>query len=351
MARRNGDMIPTSERTLVFDLNPDNEANVQVAGFYIDLAQCSSLVNRNFQRQGQQIVVESIEIGVQSGGAYEATINRLPEHWPCINAWGKTMRHWMDQQDEAAREAGLQSTEARYRDFKVHFDAAHVTAGVAANLLPSGYSHDPALTGSNIEWNMSQVVLPNAGGSAAPVEVSLHMLGADTGATPLTSTSCGVIQAYAESRSRPQRTDPNIVDVDADNTLYGAMTDVAEIVDDVITNYQEHNHVPPYLIGYDNTHEFYPGGSLTGIAWGTAYALTGTLVDILSVNALTTSNTDRTGLFTAPCGLLKIRLNAANVSVPGVPQAGDLPCGIWMKITLAAGSSKGIMSRPMQEVN
>jgi len=343
--------IQTAEKTFIFDLSEDGE-NLVTGTKYLDLGQVHALCNRFATRQGYEYVVQSLEIGVNGGGNFTASIYRLPEHWPCINAWEKTMRHWKEQQDESARDSGLESTEARYRDFKVHFDQGHVTAGVANNLIPAGFDIG-SLVGSNYEWNMSQVVLPNAGGSVAPTEVYLHMLGADTHATPLLSTSCGVIQAYAESRSRPQRTDPNIVDVDADATLYGAMENVAEIVDDVIENFQEHNHVPPYLIGYDGIYEFYPGGSLQGIgpADGGGATHPGQLLDVLAVNANHNYNSDTMGGFVAPCGLVKIEYSANGV-LPGSPPApGMPPLSFWMKVILAPGEYKGVLAQSMQEAN
>ncbi len=342
--------IQTAEKTFIFDLSEAGEDFI-FGTKYLDLGQVHALCNRFATRQGMEYVAQSVEIGCKPGGAFVASVYRLPEHWPCINAWEKTMRHWKEQQDDSARDSGLESTEARYRDFKVHFDQGHVTAGVAENLIPSGY-HVGSLAGSNYEWNMSQVVLPNAGGSAAAVEVSLHMLGPDTHATPLLSTSCGVIQAYAESRSRPQRTDPNIVDVDADATLYGAMEDVAEIVDNVIENFQEHNHVPPYLVGYDSIYEFYPGGSLQGIGPidGALAIVPGQLVDTLSVNASQNYNSDTMSGFVAPCGLVKLEYYATGVQ-PDSPAIPGAPLSFWMKVVLAAGEYKGVLAQEMQEAN
>ncbi len=345
-------MQPT-ERTLIFNLNPANDAEVRSNGLFLDIAQVHNIVNRVFARQGRNYVVDSIEIGVQPGGSFTAAVYRLPQHWPVYNAWEKTFRHWQDQREESAREAGLESTRARYSDFKVFMDQAHAASGTSANLVPVGYATSFAVSASeSYEWNASQVVLPNAGGSAAPTEVYLHMVGDDTGATPLLSTSCGMIKAYAESRSRPFATDPNIVNVPADHTLYGAMEDVAEIMDDVITNYQEHNHVPPYVIDNDTNDEFYPGGVNQGSTnapstWGEGL----TLVDCLSTNANQNYNTDSLGPFVAPCGLLKISFEAANVDVTNPLNVGEFGLGLWMKVKLAPGEYKGLMSQSMQEAN
>lgn len=350
--------MKATEKTLIFNLNNDNDTNV-FASRYIDCAQVHNLVNRHFIRQGNQFVIDSVEIGVKPGGRFVASVYRLPEVWPVFNAWEKTFRHWQDQRESEALEAGLQSTRARYSDFKIHMDETHVAAGSASNLIPIGYSiTDPGETGEAYEWNMSQVVLPQDGGSASPVELYLHMVGDDDGATLPTSTSASMVKAYAQSRSRPFATDPNIVDIPATDNLFGAMEDVADIVDDVITNYQEHNHVPPYLIGNDGTShttDFYPGGEHQGSYWTSSgpdnWAHGLTLVDVLSINANLNYNTDATGGFVAPCGLIRIDYEAYGVDVTGPLSPGANCLGIYLKLKFVPGPSKGLLLQPMQEAN
>lgn len=340
--------IQTAEKTFVFDLNPTNEGTLSVGGAIIDIGQVYSLVNRVSMRQGYEYVVQSIEIGVQGGGAFEACIMRLPEHWPCINAWEKTMSLWKQQQDDRAEESGVESTRSRYHDFKIFFDGAHASAGAASNLLPSGFNiSDGAVTTDYYEWDPSQVVVPNAGAPGNTAEYYLHMVGPDNG-----SVSRGMIHAYAESRRRPQATDPNIVDV-PQGGLFGNMFDVADDSSDIITNFQDHNHRPPYLIGDDDIHEYYPGGSLQGFSGGTGGAVpySGQFVDILAVNASQNFNTDTCPGFVAPCGLIQLNYNATGANVPGVPQVGDMPFGLWLKLTLAPGSYKGALAQSMQEAN
>jgi hypothetical protein len=176
----------------------------------------------------------------------------------------------------------------------------------------------------------------------------LHMLGPD--AALAGDDTVGMIEAYAESRARPHAVDPNYVDA-AFGGIFGEMFDVGDDSGDIITNYQEANNQPPYLIGDEDAQEYYPGGSFQGKGFGFTHEMSGTMVDVMSVNAGTTLNSKTIGGFTAPCGLLKFRLMATGVNTPGVPNAGDLPFGFWMKIVLAPGPMKGIMARPMQEVN
>ncbi len=342
MARRrsNGHSnIKSAERTLWFNLNPSNDASVGVNGAYLDLAQVYSLANRISLRQGYAYAVESIEIGVQAGGAFEACIMRLPHHWPVWNAWEKTMSLWKQQQDDAAEEAGLESTIARYRDFKIRFDSGQVFAD---NLIPEGYFlDDPGSTADVYEWLPSQVVIPNDGAVGNTTERSLHMIGDDLG------SSAGMIKAYAESRSRPQAQDPNIVNV-ATGGLFGEMFDVGFDDEEVVDNLQDRNNEPPYLMYRGSGDEAYPGGSYQGIG---GQQFDGNIVDILSVNAGQNYNTDTCSGFVAPCGLIKLNYNATGVNVPGVPEVGQMPFGIFMKVTLAPGEYKGFMAKSMQEMN
>lgn len=340
--------VKNVERTFVFDLSVPGESTVKSNGLYIDTMQCHSLVNRLFARQGTNVLIENLEIGCQGGGAFEATILRLPQNWSCVNAWTKTMEHWRSQQDERARETGLESTRARYRDFKIFFDTAHVTAGFGSNLIPSGYLlTDAAGTTESYSWSASEVVLPNKGAPGSTVETKPHMLGEDNG-----NTSFGMIKAYAESRSRPFQTDPNIVDVPSGG-IFGEMMDVGDDTGDIITNYQDRNSVPPYLMGMDGAEEYYPGGGFQGIGpinpSGTTYP--GQFVDIIAVNASQNYNTDSTGPFAAPCGLVKIILNASGVLPASPVDVGDAPFALWCKLTLAAGHYQGIAGVPMQEAN
>jgi len=327
--------VETAEKTFIFDLNPTNEADLSVAAVYVDIAQCISIVNRKFARQGMEYVVQNLEIGCQPGGQYASTIMRLPEHWPCINAWEKGMRLWLEQQNETAREAGLESTIARYRDFKIGFDSGH---SFADNLLPDGYFiDDPLSTADTYEWMQSQIVIPNDGAVGNTTERYLHMIGDDLG------SRAGLIKAYAESRSRPPAREPNTVDVPTGG-IFGEMFDVGMDDETVVDNIQGTNNEPPYLLYRESSDQAYPGGSIQG----TYYAQT---QDVLGVNAGQNYNTDSTGGFVAPCGLLKIQYNASGVNVPGVPGPGDVPWGLWMKLTLAPGNYKGVLAQTMQEAN
>lgn len=340
--------MKSMERDFWFNLNPGNTAAVSSEGVYIDLAQCASLVNRVSLRQGMEYVVESIEL--YTNGTAAVSIFRLPEHWPLLNAWEKAFHMWNNQQRDKAREAGLLSTAARYRDFKVFMNLEHADAGVASNLLPVGYVINGASPTDSYEWNISEFVIPNFGAPGVTVEGTGHMLGADDGAAP--PTSWGLVHAYAETRARPHAQDPNIVDVDPDTTLFGSMQDISDDIDDIIENMQEHNHAPPYLNDNDSVYEFYPGGANQGEFQIHAIQVDGQLEGIINMNGAFNYSYGSIPGFIAPCGLLKVRYEASSlIPVTSPPEAGENFASLLLKVTLAPGGYKGLMAQTMQEAN
>lgn len=348
MARK----MKSMERDFWFNLNDAGNSSVSQTTRFIDLGQVASLVNRVSLRQGMEYVVESIEL--HCNGKAQAFIYRLPEHWSLLNAWEKSFHYWHEQQRDAMREAGLESTTARYNDYKIFMNSVHQSQGTAGNLLPAGYSTTAATT--KYEWVESNMVVPNDGGVAGnTVEYNVHALGDDT------AGSKGLIKAYAESRTRPQSVDPNIVDVDSGG-LFGEMIDVGEIQTEVVDNVQGANNEPPYLIAQATAEEFYPGGALqSGYGWNAAgFAFDGQLEDILSVNAgyavLPASrfgvSSDTMGGFVVPCGLLAINYYAEGLTDTNSQpfEDGYFP-SLLLRVTLAPGGYKGLLAQSMQEAN
>ncbi len=337
--------VKSMERDFWFDLNPSNENGVLNFTSYVDLAQIASLVNRVSLRQGMEYVVESMEVITNGSGTLQ--IFRLPEHWPLLNSWEKTFRHWDEQQREAAEDAGVESTIGAYHDFKVFFDADHANAGSGANLIPVGYTTTSPATGG-YDWSPSQVVVPNEGGPGVSVEYYLHALGADNaGANP----SKGMVLAYAESRSRPFNADPNIVNVPVGG-LFGEMEDVGEDMGDIIGNFQDGNNEPPYVIDVDTVNEFYPGGVNQGTLplWG-GISQKGQLEDVLNVRGGTSGlGTDTAGGFVAPCGLIKL-VGDMQVTAVAMPWQEEAVPSALLRITVAPGSYKGLLAQSMQEAN
>ena len=140
------------------------------------------------------------------------------------------MRAWLLQQNEALDNLS-EPEPARFRDFKIHMDTAHVTNGFAGNLLPTSGIGAPLLPG---EWEASQIVIPNDGAVGVTNEYQLHMVGGNAAGTK------AMIQGYANSRNTPHSPDP-VSPGPLRNTYFNTMFDVGDNNDDVLDNATEKN--------------------------------------------------------------------------------------------------------------
>ncbi len=287
---------------------------------YIDLAQCYSLVNRLFCRQGIQLAVAGVSVAGDLDS--KVTIARLPEHWPCINAWEKGYHIWRESQDQVLDlEPGIAG---RYADFKVFMNSGHQVSGVAGNLLPDGYSVN--FGGSEVyDWDASTIQIPNDPATGQTTSYNFHVVGSST------PVSKGLITGYAASRSRPQQIDPNIPDDPAENWMLTAF-DVGDNLEEIRDDLELENNEPPYVVGVpgDPT-TFYPGGATQG---GAAHN-----EGVMSLRLTTSLAKDYLGGFTVPCGLLNVLID------------GESGPGYTLRIKLMPGGYKGCMARPMVDVN
>ena len=318
MARRKSQKLKPAERSMEFIIE---EAGI----YYLDLANSLSRINRAAYRQGYDYAVERIELFSTSNTSTDSssiTIERLPAGWVTANAWVKAFKAWQKQQRDAMDDTGGESLLGKYNDFKIYMDSVHPEVAVPF-LTPNGFATlataqitDPTAVA---DWDYSQFVLPQVDGITD--EYFGHIVGPDT------ATSKGLIHNYALSRSRPQAHDPNVVGIVGESTgLYGDMEDVGHDMDEIMDNVQYRNNTPPYIVGDRSNFEWYPGGADDGgLTW----------VDTLLVRGGATLSTDATGGFTALCGLIKM--------------VADGPAVI--KVTMMPGLYKGVMARPLQEVN
>lgn len=303
---------------------------------YVDLSQCASIVNRRFYRQGLNWAVAGFRgnnAEVSGGGRIQ--IEKLPETWVMSNAWHKIFAHWRKQQQEALDDSGSESIRAKFNDFKIYMDTAHVDAGTegtfSANLLPVKSGGGSFLVDSlgqalTAEWQPSQVVLPNQANPTGsevgtqPQEFVLHMVGTGSG----NSKSRGMIEGYANSRALPISPDPQLVDnTNNEFNWLRNMFDVGNEDEEVLENVSERNNDVPY------PHEEYPGGGL--------------MASVLQLHAHTDVSASITAVDNSfffpvtqvPCGLLKIT-NSTNKTLE-------------MFIDLVPGHHRGYLCEPMQE--
>jgi hypothetical protein len=281
---------------------------------YVDLSQCASIVSRRFYRQGLVWVVAgfSLEATLLAPNSGVVTISKIPSTWCASNAWHKSYAAWQQQIRAALKEGNVESTSAKYRDFKIHADAGHVTEAFAANLIPLDLAGTPYLTG---EWEASEIVIPNDGGPGITAEYLLQMVGADTVAAK------ALIYNYEQSRSVPQSPDPDIQS--PHTSFFSEMVDVGDIQDDVVWNASRVNDDLPY------NQDDYPGGAVN--------APTLELVHATRLIPMTTGPTIRSlPGSTFPCGLIKID--------------NGLPVSLDIIVHLVPGPSRGYLTQKMQDM-
>jgi len=289
----------------------------------IDLSQISSLVNRRFYRQGLNWAVAGFKIVTQGATTGGVTVSKLPNTWVTSNAWEKAFRAWNKQQMDAIEEAGAESAVARFRDFKIFADVAHVSAGYAGNLLPIDLVGAPYAAG---EWQPSQIVVPNvtadaSGSTVDPIEYSLHMVGVNNNG----GVSRGIIEGYADSRAFPQSPDPVSPVIGSGQNWLRDMFDVGNDSSEITDNATDRNDELPY------PQVNYPGGE--------TQAPTLQLHDTTIVSLTTIGGSTRLKGGNFPCGLIRLSTNLT---------AGDqLPV---LLIDLVPGNHRGYLCEPMMEM-
>jgi hypothetical protein len=285
---------------------------------YVDVSQSASIVNRRFYRQGINWVVAGFTVTSHSASGGLITLAKLPNTWAVSNSWHKIYAAWQKQQHTALKDAGAESTVAKYRDFKIFANAAHQAAGFAANLIPKDLANAEFTKG---EWDATQIVIPNDGGVVGvTAEYNLHMVGPD-----VAGVSFGMISNYAVSRSVPHSPDP--VDTFPASGMLSEMFNVGMEDVEVVTNAIQHNDELPY----DQIQ--YPGGPSNAPTLELVHEI------FFSASTLTTSNFVTKKQFSGtnlPCGLLEI--------TNGVDTAIDV------YLHLVPGPDRGYLTQKMQDM-
>lgn len=317
MARRTSNKIEPSVMTVTFT-GLSAAANT-LQREYIDLSQVASLLNRRFYRQGLNWAVAGFKInGSTSGSDVLISVEKLQNTWTTAGSWEKTMRHWLKQQNDAARESGTQSTIARFRDYKVLMDSQHVidynaAAGDlnATNLLPAGYAPG--------EWEASQVVIPNDGAPGVTGEYVLKMVGASD------ASAKGVMEGYALSRAVPQSPDPATPALSS-NSWLSEMADVGDNNTEILDNAQDKNNDLPY------PQNDYVGAVFNNLEFHDQTYHTSTTI----------GRTSRLKGGNFPCGLIKLEV----VNLGGASAAFSYS----LQIDLVPGNHRGYLCEPMTEM-
>ncbi len=141
----------------------------QGVSHYIDLFQCLSLINRRMYEQGKILPVQiSLDHGVDPSADYAPPgqltslsagtvmswqLEFLPNNWPLRQAYALGREKYFEATSEARKELKV----AKWQDFKVHFDRNHLSAGGAANLLPTVVRADGTTVLQTTGWEYTEV--------------------------------------------------------------------------------------------------------------------------------------------------------------------------------------------------
>ncbi len=293
--------------------------------YFLDVSQIASLCNRKFYRQGMNWAIGNVEFFTD--GDASCAISTLPHTWTMANAWTKSFKLWKESQDQVLDVEGRDIL-GKYADFKIFYDTDHQVNTVANNLVPYGFA--TAGASADYDWDPTTYQVPNDPVSGTTTEYNIHAIG------PSTAASLGAIAGYAASRARPQQNDPNVVDSASPEDWMTALFDTGENLAEIRQDIEDGNDSPPYLIGAPGSQlEYYPGGS------GQATAHDSFFQDILVTRFGTSLNSDNSGPFLAPCGLLRL----------DVQTLVETPTQIILFLELVPGPVKGLMAQPMQGMN
>ena len=309
--------MQAATKQLVFQL-PDNTPR------FIDIAQCLSVVNRRLYRQGMVYAVEAF-VWRPSVAKADMDIISIPTTWIVYNSWVKGKALW----DKMNRAADVRRP--KWHDFKVAMNAAHylslIETGTAGNLYPRDGA-GAFYSSAGAEWDYSQYVSPQAGGSGPSFEKAVHFLGDDSGAANAaiaTDGSVSLIQGYADTRVTVGEREPEMPG-DASSSWQTDLFDTGETTSDITEHLETKNDQPPYAHGADiqsGDNPIYPGGSESA-AGGQQLALV-TPVDVETVYAPGGE---------CPCGLIFISPSSAG----------------HFEVRVAPGAYNGVAALPMQKV-
>ena len=291
-----------------------------IDSFYVDLSQCASIANRRFYRQGINWAVAGFKVLSASGSQAILQVAKIPNTWVASAAWQKSMSAWMKQQNQALAEGGSQSMKARFNEFKIFMDPAHVAPGYLQSSGP--FAHNAGT------WEPSKIVLPNVnpdgtGSNVEPAQRFLHMVGQNING----ASSRGIIEGYADSRAYPQSPDPVGPDMgDVDNWM-ARMFDTGNDMEEVLDNATLRNDTLPY------DQDDYPGGENN--------AAVVQLHDQEYITATTIGGTTRLKGGNFPCGLIKF--NAINLNATEELE-------LTVQIDLIPGGHRGYMCEAMGDM-
>lgn len=266
---------------------------------YVDVAQCLSLLNRKLIRQGQLFRIRNMRIYTNDTSPNATVkVGVIPRNWVTRNAWVKAKALWAKMNSTVTEDISGPLVYPKWHDFKVFMDYNHYTeiqdgSVDDVNLLPADFDDDIITAG---EWEYAEYC---DSGSTSD-NYYLGMMDDHSGTTG-SWAYVGAIQAYGESRTYPQvsaTVDGDLTPAALDTGPWARLFGDDDQTADVIANLEGKNNSPPY------SRTLYVGGSDFD---------DGTCVGFSRIQTLSqTSGTATASVpsFTAPCGLMRIEIDA-----------------------------------------
>lgn len=263
---------------------------------YIDVANCLSQLNRKLIRQGQLFRIKNFR-AYTNDTAPQATIKVgvIPTNWVSRNSWVKAKALWDEMNALGSANIGGMSMYPKYHDFKVYMDYNHYSENLGTadeDLVPVDFNDEEISTG---EWQYAKF---HDSGDASD-EYVVGMLGEHQG-TSGNWSYVGLINAYEESRTRPQATasmnDQTTVTT-TEQSPWARLFGDDDQTQDIVNSLQSRNDSPPY------DRDYYPGG--TTFKAGTVVGFT----KLQNLNQSSGTGTFGFPSFVAPCGLIRVEID------------------------------------------
>ena len=308
---------------------------------YIDLAKDLSVMNRRLYRQGRIYAIQNIQVYFDGAGSGAADLSQqvrsiqvatIPNSWIVHNAWSKGFRMWNQQQRDYAAMLGGETSRPKWADFKVAMDTAHVQLDSASgdqDISLDVKTGNYASTATPDEWKISKFHWDDDGTERAPL---VHMLGqvANTQVSYV-----GLVENYADSRRTVNAEDPTLP-ADASLSIYAKLQSQDELGAAIINDLEGTNDAPPYAAAN------YAGGATVSTEAQT--------VAFAACNV--TNPVANTGMLFAPCGLLKITVDAWHDAAPDAGATStdltDLSVSnTRIVVSLVPGPYRGVLAAPM----
>lgn len=309
---------------------------------YIDIAKDLSVLNRRLYRQGMVYGVANVQIyfdGADSAATdtsqqvRSVTVSTIPNTWVAHNAWMKGFKAWNEQQKRFLTDTGISgNARPRWADFKVAMDPTHVALDSGSgdqDISLDVREGDFSSTATPDEWLISQFVWEDAASTGFSPRV--HMLGQ---VNANNESYVGLIENYGDSRVQVSENSPNLPS-DASDSIYALIhAGTEEVNTDVVNDLELINDSPPY----DAT-SYIGGAAVSEHAYPVGFAAVNVQNPVGNV-----------GSFIAPCGLLKITVDAwydADDGAPGTDLTDLSVSNTRCIVTLAPGTYRGVAATRM----